>query len=70
MTYIRHIAEGDAKSVALRIESSNLSLTATFEALAEMLGLFRFINSYFSSSFPLFFSKSLFISIYLNLFVA
>ncbi|HIF5719729.1 TPA: hypothetical protein ACX3HP_005043, partial [Vibrio parahaemolyticus] len=55
------------------IESSNLSLTATFEALAEMLGLFRFINSYFSLSFPflsLFFSKSLFISIYLNLFVA
>ncbi|HCH4279375.1 TPA: hypothetical protein NKW30_004878 [Vibrio parahaemolyticus] len=35
-----------------RIESSNLSLTATFEALAEMLGLFRFINSYFSPSFP------------------
>lgn len=52
------------------IARCNSSLTATFEALAEMLGLFRFINSYFSSSFPLFFSKSLFISIYLNLVVA
>lgn len=34
------------------IARCNSSLTATFEALAEMLGLFRFINSYFSPSFP------------------
>lgn len=53
------------------IARCNSSLT--FEALAEMLGLFRFINSYFSVFFfflSLFFSKRLFISIYLNLFVA